>query len=87
MTVDVRFEIQRTRAVFAKEKNAGKFFASFLLSELFSDLNSQVKNQGLIAEVINFVDALQIVSKVSIWNERDKAIKIDYAYFFASDTK
>ena len=45
------------------------------LAELFRDFNAQLKNHGLIAEVFNFVDASQIVSKVSLWDERDKAIE------------
>ena len=45
------------------------------LSELFRDFNAQSKNRGLIAGVFNFVDASQIVSRVSLWDERDKAIE------------
>jgi len=36
------------------------------LAELFIDFNAQLKNHGPIAEVFNFVDASQIVSKVSL---------------------
>jgi len=45
------------------------------LAELFRDFNTQLKNQRLIAEVLNFVDVSQIVYKAITWNERDKAIK------------
>ena len=31
--------------------------------------------KGLIANVFTFVDASEMISKISLWNERDKAIK------------
>ena len=45
------------------------------LAKLFNKFNAQLKKQGLISEVFCFVDASQIISKVSLWDERDKAIK------------
>jgi len=81
ITVDVRFEGPRTRSVFAVEK----FFCGFSLLEkvadhtYFSHLRAKIGTKRLaelfISEIFNFVDASQIVSKVSLWNERDKAIK------------
>ena len=45
------------------------------LAKLFNKFNAQLKKQGLVSEVFCFVDASQIISKVSLWDERDKAIK------------
>ena len=48
------------------------------LSKLFSDLRDQLKAQGYINEVFNFVDASHLISKANLWKERDKAIKEKY---------
>lgn len=45
------------------------------LAKLFNKFNKELKKQGFISEVFSFVDASQIISKVSLWDERDKAIK------------
>ena len=45
------------------------------LSGIFKEVNRQLKSQGLIANFFNFVDASQIISKVNLWNDRDKAIE------------
>jgi len=45
------------------------------LGELFNQVREQMKEKGLIREVFTFVDASQLVSKFSTWDERDKAIK------------
>jgi IS5 family transposase len=45
------------------------------LSKLFNDLGKRLRNKGLIANIFTFVDASQMVSKVNLWDERDKAIK------------
>lgn len=44
------------------------------LAELFNRVNGQLRSQGLITNVFNFVDASQIISKLSLWDERDQAI-------------
>jgi IS5 family transposase len=48
------------------------------LSEIFSNLRSQLKSQGYMNEVFSFVDASHLISKSSLWEERDKAIKKKY---------
>lgn len=49
-----------------------------LLSEIFSDLRGQLKSQGYMNEVFNFIDASSLISKANLWKERDKAIKEKY---------
>ena len=44
------------------------------LVKLFNRLGDKLRQRGLIADVFTFVDASQMVSKVSLWDERDKAI-------------
>jgi len=44
------------------------------LSELFEAVNAQLRAQGLISDIFHFVDASQIISKINLWSERDKAI-------------
>ena len=44
------------------------------LVNLFRRLGNRLRQKGLIADVFTFVDASQMVSKVSLWDERDKAI-------------
>ena len=49
-----------------------------LLSKIFSQLRDQLKSQGYMNEVFNFVDATHLISKSNLWKERDKAIKEKY---------
>ena len=49
-----------------------------LLSEIFGDLRNQLKSQGYMNEVFNFIDASSLISKANLWKERDKAIKEKY---------
>ena len=48
------------------------------MSRLFNEVKRQLKLQGHCAEVFTFIDATALVSKLSIWEERDKAIKEGY---------
>jgi IS5 family transposase len=45
------------------------------LAKLFNLVGQKLRQKGLIADVFTFVDASQMISKVSLWDERDKAIK------------
>jgi transposase len=45
------------------------------LMGLFSRVRESLKEQGLLAEIFTFVDASHLVSKLSTWDDRDKAIK------------
>ena len=45
------------------------------LQDLFNKFRSDLKRQGVIQEVFTFVDASQLKSKLSLWDERDKLIK------------
>ncbi len=45
------------------------------LRDLFNKFRLDLKRKGVIKEIFTFVDASQLSSKLSIWNERDKAIK------------
>lgn len=45
------------------------------LASLFEEVNKQLRSKGLISDIFHFVDASQIISKISLWNERDKAIE------------
>lgn len=48
------------------------------LSKIFSNLRDQLKAQGYMNEVFNFVDASHLISKANLWEERDEAIKNKY---------
>ena len=48
------------------------------LSRIFSDLRNQLQRQGYMSEIFTFVDASHLISKSSLWQERDKAIKEKY---------
>ena len=48
------------------------------LSKIFNILRSQLKSQGYMNEVFTFIDASHLISKASLWKERDKAIKKKY---------
>ena len=43
--------------------------------DMFSLVREGLKQAGLIREVFTFVDASHLVSKLSTWSDRDKAIE------------
>lgn len=45
------------------------------LSKLFNEINTELGKKGVIGGVFTFVDASGIVSKIALWEERDRAIK------------
>lgn len=48
------------------------------MSRIFNEVKRQLQAQGHIAEVFTFIDATALVSKLSVWEERDKAITAGY---------
>ena len=48
------------------------------MSRLFNEVKRQLQEQGHCAEVFTFIDSSALVSKMSLWQERDKAIKEGY---------
>ena len=48
------------------------------LAKIFNILRDQLKAQGYMSEVFTFVDASHLISKATLWKERDKAIKQKY---------
>ena len=48
------------------------------LSQIFSLLKDQLKEQGLMSEVFTFVDASHLIAKANLWEERDAVIKKKY---------
>jgi transposase, IS5 family len=51
------------------------------LAKLFRRINKELKKQGLVSEVFTFVDASTLISKVSIWEDRDRALAKGYKAF------
>jgi len=58
--------------------NARKRIGTHRLSRIFNLLREQLKAKGCMSEVFTFIDASHLVSKASLWKERDKAIKDKY---------
>ena len=58
--------------------NARRRIGTKRLSKIFSILRDQLKSAGYMNEVFTFIDASHLVSKASLWEERDKAIKAKY---------
>ena len=48
------------------------------LSGIFTILRSQLQTKGFMSEVFTFVDASHLISKASLWQERDAVIKQKY---------
>lgn len=48
------------------------------LAGLFNRVRDSLKQQGLIREVFTFVDASKLISKLSLWEDRDKAIQAGF---------
>lgn len=45
------------------------------LSKIFHILRDQLKAQGYVSEVFTFIDATHLISKATLWQERDKLIE------------
>lgn len=45
------------------------------LMSIFAQVRESLKSMGLIREVFTFVDASHLISKLTTWDDRDKAIK------------
>ena len=48
------------------------------MSNLFNEVKRQLKTKNYCAEVFTFLDSSALVSKLSLWEERDKAITQGY---------
>ena len=48
------------------------------MSNLFNEVKRQLKTKNYCAEVFTFLDSSALVSKLSLWEERDKAISEGY---------
>jgi len=48
------------------------------IAKLFKEVKKQLQAKGHCAEIFTFVDATALVSKLSLWTERDKAITAGY---------
>ena len=48
------------------------------LAKIFNILRSQLKSKGYMNEVFTFIDASHLISKATLWKERDKAIAEKY---------
>ena len=62
-------------SVFSKVR---KRLGTKISSKIFTDLRDQLRKNGLISEVFSFVDASHLISKASLWEERDETIKKKY---------
>jgi IS5 family transposase len=58
--------------VFSKMR---KKLGTNLLAKIFAILRGQLKSAGYMSEVFTFVDATHLISKASLWEERDEARK------------
>jgi IS5 family transposase len=45
------------------------------LAKLFNKFGDKLREKGLVSNAFTFVDASKMISKISLWNERDEAIK------------
>jgi len=61
-----------TYSVFSKLRTK---IGTNLLSKMFTEVKEQLKAQGYMNEVFTFIDASHLISKASLWEERDKAIE------------
>lgn len=45
------------------------------LGEMFNLINDKLRSKGLVSNIFTFVDASTMISKLALWDERDKALK------------
>jgi IS5 family transposase len=48
------------------------------MERIFKEVKRQLQDKGFCGEIFTFVDATALVSKLSLWEERDKAISAGY---------
>jgi len=48
------------------------------MSRLFNEVKRQLKAKGYCSEIFTFIDSTALVSKLNLWEERDKAISAGY---------
>lgn len=72
------FGLQDSTPSYRVFSNARRRIGTKRLSNIFNILRNQLKSQGYMNEVFTFIDASHLVSKASLWEERDKAIKKKY---------
>jgi IS5 family transposase len=58
--------------------NARKRIGTKRLSTIFNILKDQLREKGYMNEIFTFIDASHLISKATLWKERDKAIKEKY---------
>ena len=58
--------------------NARKRIGTNRLAKIFNILRDQLKTQGYMNEVFTFIDAFHLISKATLWKERDQAIQKKY---------
>ena len=58
--------------------NTRKRIGTKRLSKIFNLLRDQLKSKGYMNELFTFIDASHLISKSTLWKERDKAIKEKY---------
>jgi IS5 family transposase len=51
------------------------------IEKLFNAVNQQLKEKGHMSEIFTFIDATALISKLQMWEERDKAISDGYEKF------
>lgn len=73
-----RFGLTQKTPNFRVFSDARKRIGTNRLSKIFNILRSQLKEQGYMNEVFTFIDASHLISKSTLWKERDKAIKKKY---------
>ncbi len=55
--------------------NCIKKIGTSRLGEMFTLVNDKLRSKGLVSNIFTFVDASIMISKIALWDERDKAIK------------
>jgi IS5 family transposase len=45
------------------------------LADLFEAVDKQLRSKGFISDIFHFVDGSHMISKISLWKDRDKAIE------------
>jgi IS5 family transposase len=69
------FELTEQTPDFSSFSVARKRIGTQGVADLFNAVRERLRQAGLVREVFTFVDATHLISKVNLWEERDKAIK------------
>jgi len=69
------FELQDETPTYSYFCKLRKRLGTKNIAKIFNFVVEQMREQGIVGNVFSFIDATGVITKIALWDERDKAIK------------